>query len=34
MKQEVSYYDQCFLEMQEMFSLPDELIFELNDAFF
>ncbi|MDQ1299221.1 MAG: HPt protein [Campylobacterota bacterium] len=34
MKQEVSYYDQCFLEMQEMFSLPDELFFELNDAFF
>ncbi|MDP3266794.1 MAG: Hpt domain-containing protein [Sulfuricurvum sp.] len=34
MNQEVSYYEQCFLEMKEMFYLPDEMFFELNDAFF
>ena len=34
MVQELSYYDQCFLEMKEMFYLPDEMFFELNDAFF
>lgn len=34
MKQELSYYDQCFMEMKEMFNLPDEVFFELNDAFF
>ena len=34
MQQEDSYYDQCFLEMIEMFDLPDEIFFELNDAFF
>lgn len=34
MKKEVSYYDQCFLEVKEMFDLPDEIFFELNDAFF
>lgn len=34
MQQENSYYDQCFLEMKEMFYLPNEMFFELNDAFF
>lgn len=34
MQQEDSYYDQCFLEMKEMFYLPSEMFFELNDAFF
>lgn len=34
MSQENTYYDQCFLEMKEMFYLPDEMFFELNDAFF
>lgn len=34
MKKELSYYDQCFIEMREMFNLPDEVFFELNDAFF
>lgn len=34
MKKELSYYDQCFIEMREMFNLPDEIFFELNDAFF
>lgn len=34
MKKELSYYDQCFLEVKEMFNLPDEVFFELNDAFF
>ena len=28
------YYDKCFFEMKEMFSLSDEMFFELNDAFF
>lgn len=34
MKKELSYFDQCFTEMKEMFNLPDEIFFELNDAFF
>jgi HPt (histidine-containing phosphotransfer) domain-containing protein len=34
MKKELSYFDQCFKEMREMFNLPDEVFFELNDAFF
>lgn len=34
MKGSISYYDQCFLEVKEMFNLPDEIFFELNDAFF
>lgn len=34
MKQEFSYFDQCFTEMKEMFNLPYEVFFELNDAFF
>lgn len=34
MKQELSYYDNCFAEMQEMFNIPHEMFFELNDAFF
>jgi HPt (histidine-containing phosphotransfer) domain-containing protein len=34
MQEENSYYDQCFLEMKEMFYLPNEMFFELNDAFF
>ncbi len=34
MQQNNSYYDQCFLEMKEMFNLPDEMFFELHDAFF
>ncbi|MFA6188120.1 MAG: Hpt domain-containing protein [Sulfuricurvum sp.] len=34
MTQELSYYERCFLEMKEMFNLPDEIFFELNDAFF
>lgn len=34
MKPETSYYDLCFLEMKKMFNLPDEVFFELNDAFF
>jgi HPt (histidine-containing phosphotransfer) domain-containing protein len=34
MNKELSYYDQCFIEMREMFNLPDEVFFELNDAFF
>lgn len=29
-----AYYEKCFLEMKEMFYLPDEMFFELNDAFF
>lgn len=34
MNKELSYYDLCFIEMREMFNLPDEVFFELNDAFF
>jgi HPt (histidine-containing phosphotransfer) domain-containing protein len=34
MKKELTYYDQCFIEMKEMFNLPDDVFFELNDAFF
>jgi len=34
MKQDPLYYDKCFSEMKEMFNLPDEMFFELNDAFF
>lgn len=34
MKQELSYFDQCIIEMREMFNLPDDIFFELNDAFF
>ena len=34
MEKEPSYYDQCFKEMREMFNLPDEVFFELNDTFF
>lgn len=34
MQQENTYYDQCFSEMKEMFDLPAEMFFELNDAFF
>jgi HPt (histidine-containing phosphotransfer) domain-containing protein len=34
MQKEFSYYDQCFIEMREMFNLPDDVFFELNDAFF
>lgn len=34
MQQDNSYFDQCFLEMKEMFYLPDEMFFELNDAYF
>lgn len=34
MNKELSYFDQCFIEMREMFNLPDEVFFELNDAFF
>jgi HPt (histidine-containing phosphotransfer) domain-containing protein len=34
MQKELSYYDQCFIEIKEMFNLPDEVFFELNDAFF
>lgn len=34
MKQGFSYFDQCFIEMKEMFNLPDEVFLELNDAFF
>ncbi len=34
MKQELSYFDNCFTEMQEMFNIPHEMFFELNDAFF
>ena len=34
MKQGFSYFDQCFIEMKEMFNLPYEVFFELNDAFF
>jgi len=34
MNQELLYYDHCFAEMKTMFSLPDTIFFELNDAFF
>lgn len=34
MKQELPYFDQCFIEMKEMFNLPYDVFFELNDAFF
>ncbi|HEX5624050.1 MAG TPA: Hpt domain-containing protein [Sulfuricurvum sp.] len=34
MKHKPSYYDHCLSEMKEMFSIPEELFFELNDAFF
>lgn len=34
MQQVNSYYEQCFLEMEEMFHIPNEMFFELNDAFF
>ncbi len=34
MKKELSYYDHCFAEMKTMFTLPDAIFFELNDAFF
>lgn len=34
MKQNLSYFDKCFIEMGEMFNLPNDVFFELNDAFF
>lgn len=34
MKKELPYFDHCFMEMKEMFNLPDEIFIELNDAFF
>lgn len=34
MKKELHYFDQCFTEMKDMFNLPDDIFFELNDAFF
>ena len=34
MNYESVYFEKCFSEMKEMFNLPDEVFFELNDAFF
>ncbi len=34
MKYDSLYYDNCLLEMKEMFNLTDEMFFELNDGFF